>query len=322
MYKLTALVALLSVGGAGYLIHQNVKPLLAAELEQQNEAEKNLSTAKSRIKEFDVAKTDSEAKIKVAESDKEKKIAEKETLTPVFDAKVKEAEDANVAREESKKALEDVETRLRDIGGLPVVLAEVSKLESESTGLTAKIAGLKSSATSAIASNAAVEKNIARLRELDTWQKTGTMSGSFSSRVSSVNTEYGFLELPAGDNQQVVRRAKLDVQRGGSLLCTAVVTHVEANRAIAEVIPSTLRTGETVLPGDRLVVSSDSRPRAVATEIIEPKPTVAGSPAKAPAMAPAAAPAAPAAPAAAASDDPFAPSKPAEAPPAEVPGGQ
>ena len=88
------------------------------------------------------------------------------------------------------------------------------------------------------------------------------MDASFTARVSAVNPDYGFVVIGAGNQSRVVKQAKLDVKRGDNVVGTVVVTHIDAARSIAEIVPGTVAAGDNILPGDTVVVNFASQPRA------------------------------------------------------------
>jgi hypothetical protein len=163
---------------------------------------------------------------------------------------------------------------------------------------------------------------VAQLKLRDIYQRTGTVVEGFTSFVSAVNPELGFVVLAHGNASNVTKGAKFDVVRGGAAIAKITVTRIEQSRAYAEIVPGTLAAGESILPGDRAVVNAGSTPRALAATVN-----------KANAKPAAKKPGAPGAPAAkpdpAATPDPFAspdgatpPAAPMEkpaAPPAEKP---
>ncbi len=312
MYKPLSIISGACLLGTGFVMYNDVKNVRSSEIAQKVAAEANLVSAGKKLKDFNEARTKADEALVAAKDDLAKKTGERESTTAARDAKIKELEDITKVKEAAEKDLADTEAKLKDVGGLDVIVAEVKKLEGESAELGAKIAGLKDSTTAAIASKATTDKMILGLRKLDLWQKTGTMDPGFTTRVASVNPDYGFLELPVGNNSNVVNSAKFDVQRGGSVLCTAIVTHIEPGRAIAEVVPGTLAAGQMVLPGDRLVVNTDSKPKADAPAApAAKKPAADAAPAADPAD-PFATPGAPAAK----------PDAPAAAPDATMPAAE
>jgi hypothetical protein len=130
--------------------------------------------------------------------------------------------------------------------------------------------------------------------------------------VAAVNPDLGFVVLSHGNSSNVTKGAKFDVYRGNKGVARLVVTHLEQNRSIAEVIPGTVAAGDAVQPGDLAVVSSSSTPTALSTRATSDaaaRPDATKQPGTAPATAPATVP-----------TDPFAtPAGPEGTPPAPEP---
>ena len=84
------------------------------------------------------------------------------------------------------------------------------------------------------------------------------MASTFRGSVSEVNPQYGYVVIAAGDSQEVVPGAKLDVLRGGEVIGQLKVSSIEPNRSIADVVPNSFVEGSSVQAGDQLRVNSDS----------------------------------------------------------------
>jgi len=70
-------------------------------------------------------------------------------------------------------------------------------------------------------------------------------------KVVAVDPKYDFVVLDIGANQQLVEGAKMLVNRDGRLVAKVKITRVEANRAIANIMPEWKQ--EDVLEGDQVV---------------------------------------------------------------------
>lgn len=70
-------------------------------------------------------------------------------------------------------------------------------------------------------------------------------------KVVAVDPKYDFVVLDIGANQQLVEGAKMLVNRDGKLVAKVKITHVEPNRAIANIIPEWKQ--DDVVEGDQVV---------------------------------------------------------------------
>jgi hypothetical protein len=86
-------------------------------------------------------------------------------------------------------------------------------------------------------------------------------------RILAVNPGWNFVVLSIGDKQGVTPDSTLLVLRGGAQIAKVRVKSIEPNQSIADVIPSTVRRGQTVKPGDNVVF-----------EEVRPQPTPAPQP--------------------------------------------
>lgn len=307
--------ALLAAGGISYLA---VKPELTSERLQARAAKENKVKADQNLGKAREAKDTADKDLTEAKGELLKNTGEKTEAESALAAKNAELTEAMTAKETAEKELADLEQKLKDLGGLDTLVAELKTLAAKKDQLVAQIASHKAQIASAVSNKEGVEKNIARLQKLDNWQRSGTMDPAFRSRVAAVNPDFGFVVIGAGNQARVVKQAKLDVKRGDNVVGTVVVTHIDQSRSIAEIVPGTVAAGDSILPGDTVVVNFASQPRAGGAA-----PAASGT------AKPAAEGAAPAAggSAPAASDDPFAaPAPPAEetpaAPAAETPAAE
>ncbi len=308
MWKPLSIVSGVALLAGGGIIYGMVRPVLVAERTQVANAESNKLATEKR-------KTEMDAAAKVADKELEKM---KDALSKAERAKAEAAaqkeeiakavEAATTEKEAAAKDLADLDQKMKDLGGLEAMVAELKAQEAKRVEYDKQIATAKSDIESALARKTSLDKVITDIKRIDLWQQTGTMAPSFRSRVTAVNPDWGFVTIGAGNNAAMVRQAKLDVLRGGSVVGKLVVTHVSPNSSSAEIIPGSVAPGDSILPGDQVKTGAASLPSNIRS-------------------APATAPATPATPAATtpkdadAPVDPFAPPASTDAPatPTETP---
>ena len=317
MWKPLSIVSGVALLAGGGIIYGMVRPVLVAERLQVTNAGSNKASAEKRKGEMEIAGKAAEKELEKMKDTLSKAERAKAESTARKEEIAKAVEQAGTLKEAAAKDLAELEQKMKDIGGLPAMVAELKAQEAKRVEYDKQIATAKADIESALSRKTSMDKVIADIKRIDIWQQTGTMAPTFRSRITAVNPDWGFVTIGAGNGASVVRQAKLDVVRGNSVVGKVVVTHVSPNSAAAEIVPGSVALGDSILPGDQVKTGSGSLPGN-----IRPAPTPASKPAATPgAPGTPATPAAP--PAAPAAADPFAPpssdAPAAPAPPAEAP---
>jgi hypothetical protein len=314
MWKPLSIISGLLLLAAGGIMFTQVQYPIRSEKKQAEAAKANLALAnknqlESRKASEQAVNDHEDAKKELAANSKQKADA-----LAVKGTKTTEVAETTAKKEAAAKELADVDAKLKDLGGLERLVAEMKDLEAKKATLTSTIESTKTTNTATVAHKEATDKVIAQLKLRDIYQRTGTINEGFKTSVSAVNQELGFVVLAHGNRSNVTKGAKLDITRGGAVIAKVNVTRLEEDRSFAEIVPGTLAAGESVLPGDRASVNAGSTPRALAAMASKPSGKPAGKKGEAAAKPDAAA--APGTPATA--PDPFA-SPDGAAPPAEKP---
>ncbi len=76
----------------------------------------------------------------------------------------------------------------------------------------------------------------------------------FQATVTSVNNEWDFLVIAAGERSGLAGDSRLLVQRDGRLLGKVAISSLEANQAVAEIVPGTLAPGAVIQAGDQVIL--------------------------------------------------------------------
>jgi len=322
MWKPLSVVSGILLLGAGGIMYTQVRPNYLSEVKQRDAAIANRASALANEKES--RKANAQSKVDLIDSQKllQGNTEKRNLAQQVKDKTVEEREAKAKAQETAQTDLNKLKEELRGLGNLEVVVAELKALEAKSAQLNNEIANTKAATESLITHKGSTEKVISALKIREIYQKTGTVKAGTTSRVTEVNPEYGFIVLAHGNKSNITKNSKWDVVRDNTSVAKLIVTTIEQNRSIAEVIPGTKANGVQILPGDRVVVAASSTPAALAASVTSSARTPAAG-----AAAPAGAPAVPAADPAL--TDPFssgtsAPAvepieKPADAPAADAP---
>ncbi|MEJ6560484.1 MAG: hypothetical protein QNL77_08070, partial [Akkermansiaceae bacterium] len=85
--------------------------------------------------------------------------------------------------------------------------------------------------------------------------KARVNGNTFRATVSSVNNEWGFLVIAAGEKSGLAGDSKLLLVRNGRLLGKVLISSLEANQAIAEIAPGSMATGVRPQLGDSVILA-------------------------------------------------------------------
>lgn len=281
MWKPLSVISGLVLLAAGGVMYTQVRNPILSERKQLENAKKNKETALETQKASKAALAQAGTDVEDAKRLLAANQSKKNDAQSAKDAKVAEVTATTGEKDTAAKELAELEEKLKGLGSLDQLLADLKVLEAKKALLTSNIDNTKGAIQSSISQKEATDKVVSALQLKELYQKTGTMVANFRSRVSAVNPELGFVVLSHGNASNVTKGAKFDVYRGERGVARIIVTHLEQNRSIAEVIPGTQAAGESVLPGDVAVISSVSTPRSMA----QPAPAPAASPSAQPAPA-------------------------------------
>ncbi len=223
----------------------------------------------------------------------------------------KELEDKKTELQDVSTKLAETQKKVDEAGGIEKLKTQLAELRQEKAGLDEQIATLTEKNKITVDQWSQTTKAIEVLRTKEQWEQQGIMEDNFRSNIITVDNNYGFVVINAGNARRVVSGALLDVRRGGQNVAQIRITNVEPNRAVGDIVKGSVAQGEEVRVGDVVAVSkgsSGSQWRENQSKAEAAKPAAPAAPGAAPGGAPA--PAAPNAPAPNA--DPFA--DPAAAP--------
>lgn len=84
--------------------------------------------------------------------------------------------------------------------------------------------------------------------------KNRVAANTFQATVTGVDNDWNFVSIGAGEKSGLSSDSRLLVMRGGRLLGKLSVSKIEANRAIADIVPNSLRPGVILQPGDQVIL--------------------------------------------------------------------
>ncbi len=285
MWKILLILSAVFAAGAAYVGYENMQSLKTEKV-LRDRAKDNLAAygefqkrADALLKELTDMLTDV--------TDKNDKATQDLAAANEMKTKV-ESELATVtaAIEEKKAKVAAAQEQMKEWGNAEETMAKITQLEEGIALAKAQAAQLSQQNLSNANANTATKKNISDYRNLELWQKTGKMK-SLNATVAMVSDDFRFVIINAGNNRGVVSQAKLDVRRGGSKVGEVRVAVLEPVRSVCNI--ESLAPGETIRPGDRVVVSQESIPteadtaEAVAKAKAPPTPVAPTTPATTPA---------------------------------------
>lgn len=301
VWKLLSGVAAACLAAAVYFAVVN-REALATERMLAERAGKDHATLVSRK-----AQGEEVQKAKVARLDAMKKEFE-ETKQKVAKAAA-ESQEKDAALQLAKNTLsqlvqqvDTIQKKIDELGNVEKLLAQVEALKKDQQAADAALASQNQQLASKKEAVTALQGEVVRYRDQEVRARKGVVEPSFSARVASVFRDWGFVILNKGNAGGVFANADLEVKRGKDVVAKLKVRNVEQQIAVADVVPGSLASGNSLRSGD-LVVAAATQPAAPPSKTTAVPAEGAGAAAPVPA-----APATPAAPApnAAMGNDPFA----------------
>lgn len=257
MWKILSWVAVGLLAVAAFFSYRNTaqfkaeRELLAVAQQNAQDVEQQLAAARQALNENQIARKKVEDEITA----RDKSIADAKAKA---DALAQEADNQKPELEKITSRLDDLKVQIGQTGSLDEVKDKLAQLQQEKAQMEEEVSALRNQIAVAVerAENLSNQINTMRIREA--WQSAGVIEDDFRSRVRSVDNDWGFVVLDAGNRSGVVSGAVLDVVRGGQQVGQLRVTNVEQNRAVADIIDGSVAAGNAIQPGDSVRVSRQS----------------------------------------------------------------
>jgi hypothetical protein len=260
MKSLFYALAIVAIGAAGFF-GWSAKQKFADQLVERNELTdantrlSNDNNAKEKEKQEKTAARelalDEESKAKAGleaaegkTGDKEKTLAQIENDLTSKLARQKEIDDSieEIRKKFPGIRLEEVPVKVKELE------ATVKRLNAEREDAEVIKAGLESDVSSNLAEISRVEEKIE-----DSIERVSR--NVFQATVTAVDNNWNFAVIGAGEKSGLTGDSKLLVQRGGRLIGKLAISKLEANSAVADVVPGSLRPGVIIRPGDQVILA-------------------------------------------------------------------
>ena len=151
------------------------------------------------------------------------------------------------------KAIDEIKELFPDIE-LPEVPGKYNEMVDNEKKLVAQVEEaelIKTKLQESIAKNIADSKRIGgKIKEANDRVRGNT----FQATVTGVDNDWNFVVIGAGENSVLTSDSTLLVQRGGRYLGKLSVQKIEANSAIADIVPGSLSVGVVLQRGDQVIL--------------------------------------------------------------------
>lgn len=178
--------------------------------------------------------------------------------------KTKEIEQAYTTTEEELKSIQEqlarfksevqeaahLEEELTDMGE---VVAKMTQLKQKNDAIELQVSQEESAIEALGIQNDTLSAKLDAAKKLYQDRQARISPPELQCSVLSADPQWDFVVLDAGVNKGIVIGSRLAAMRGDEKIAELNVTFVEANRASCDVVYSTLKTGERVQPGDRII---------------------------------------------------------------------
>lgn len=190
------------------------------------------------------------------------KVAEKDTALAQLQSQLDAAKQAvteaqaqltekTAALEVSAKELEEMKTKAAAAPPADATPGpEIKELENKVAAIESEKKVLADKLVSSESKVEELTRDVAR-------RKAAIMAQGLEGKIVAVNAAWGFVVLNVGDRNGIVNNADMVVMRDGERVGKVRITSVEPGRAVADIDARSLASGQSVLPGDRVIYTGN-----------------------------------------------------------------
>jgi len=202
-----------------------------------------LDKTKTELASTQKSLSDTQGQLTTAQAEVQKLTTDVTAAKRDLETKTTQLADAEKKREEAEGSLKAMNEKL---GGrtLDAVLASLNESSEQVKVLSAEKKIIEDSL-------AQIQKDLNRLRELDVLRAENKAPLELSGRVLAINKQWNFVVLDVGKDDKLVEGVDLTVYRGDTLIGKIRSVSVEANTAIADILPEWTKTEIQV--GDKVL---------------------------------------------------------------------
>ncbi len=256
MHNTLTTLSLIALIGAGVLSFMN-KGKLAEANSDNEQAQVALTKAKKDLENRETEANDLEGDLASATEERAKFEKEESELSGQVDAKDSELEEVEDALRTANDELARLKDEADNRGRLEELAEQLKTLRSDNAELDRQLAALTSQSSSLSNTSASLQSEIDGIRKEVEDQDKGIVPESFSTRISQVFPDWGFVVINAGNQQKSAEGATLSVKRGGVEIGKLKVTELFQNRSVADIVRGSVSGGVTIQPGDTVEPSGE-----------------------------------------------------------------
>ncbi|MDB4618225.1 hypothetical protein OAG53_00970 [Akkermansiaceae bacterium] len=261
MKNIFYILAVLAVGAAAYTGWQ-VKDKTASEIDARDVLRIENGRQSKSIDQKKEEKAESITAADTARSEKDETVAKLDSAKSNFSAaeRTLDEEEARLAEQneraanvdkliaEIKQSIGDPNIEIQDVPDI------VSSLEEDKKTKDKQLEELEIVRENLEKTIASTKEDITRKETKIAERKARIAGNTFSATVSTVNNQWGFLVINAGEKSGLAGDSKLLLTRNGRLLGKVLVSSLEGNQSIGEIVPDSLAPGVRAQAGDVVIL--------------------------------------------------------------------
>lgn len=265
MKAILYVLALLAIGGAGYLSYENLNKFEnQKQIKIETISKNNDMSKKGDAKQVELDKE--KAALTAATSDKADAEASLENLEAKEKTLRRDLAELEGTLEEQKEKLANIEktrvaleNQLKEAGedvtfeNLAEKVQQIEDDKKEKTKQLGELESLVEAAQKVVETNQA---EIARLADRAAARDSRIRRNAMESVVSAVNDDWGFVVIGAGSSTGFSPQTRLLVKRDGRLIAELKPSSIEPSQTIAEIDLESVAPGARIQPGDRVILAN------------------------------------------------------------------
>jgi len=162
----------------------------------------------------------------------------------------------------NKVKLDGIREKTARVGDIRELAAKMTAMNAELEELSTQITASEATLANLTAQHTSTEAQGDAMKKKFDFISSGKSMPELKTRIRSIYPTWGFVTLGAGNSSGVVTNSILDVVRNGSVVAKLMVTAVESGSSSASIIPDSLGEDVTLMVGDRVVPTQDSKKTA------------------------------------------------------------
>ena len=133
------------------------------------------------------------------------------------------------------------------------MVAEIDRLDASMKEKEAQMAEIATLTETTMAKLTPLETDYKKLRDRLSKYDSSVANNSKEYSITAVDPKWGFVIINAGTSSGLDPAVPLLVLRNGQRLAILQITQVEKNQTVADIVPSSIKPGNTLQVGDRVI---------------------------------------------------------------------